>query len=221
MPPEVPKQPTEHRTGQLTTAVWAEAALALHRRLLERDPLAPEEASRLLLEPIVRQTQSRFPQLDDQLVADAVVQALLDYFDRPSRFQKGTGSELLGLLRNAAWRNAANLYRAGRRRLAREGRWAVDIETARVAEGPFAGRLAEKEAQSERERRVAQLMALLPDKVDRKVFRMRLEGQRDTAAFARAIGVDHLPISQQRKLVKQRKDRIDKVMKRAARRTGE
>jgi DNA-directed RNA polymerase specialized sigma24 family protein len=196
-------------------------ALALHRRLLERDPLAPEEASRLLLGPIVQQTQSRFPQLDDQLVADSVVEALLDYFDRPSRFDKGTGSELVGFLRNAAWRNAANFYRSGRRRLVREGRWAVELESARVAEDPSVGRLTEKEAQSDRERRVAQLMALLPDKVDREVLRMRLEGQRDTAAFARAMGVDHLPIAQQRKLVKQRKDRIDKVIKRAAERSGE
>jgi hypothetical protein len=62
-------------------------------------------------------------------------------------------------------------------------------------------------------------MAMLPDDGDRAVLRLRLDGERHVEAFARALGITALPIAKQRSMVKQAKDRIDKVLKRGRRRS--
>lgn len=187
--------------------------LALHRRLIDGDPLASEEASRLLLAPLVEETQRQFPRLDDQVIADAVVDALLDYFEHPSRADEGGGGPR-AFLKRAAWRNAANLDRGSKRRKRREDNWMGDPSTAGVEHRSGLGMLIQAEDQAELDRRIAELEALLPEAGDRAVLRLRLAGERGVAAFASVLGVAHLSPTEQRKVVKQVKDRIDKVLKR-------
>ncbi len=93
---------------------------ALHRRLLDGDPLASEEAARFLLVPLAEETKRQYPRLDEQLINDAVVDALLDYLGDPSRADTSGGSGPRAYLRRAAWRNAANFHKSGKRRKSRE-----------------------------------------------------------------------------------------------------
>ena len=195
----------------------SEAILALHRRLLDGDRVASEEAARLLLVPLAEATQRQYPRLDEQSVADAVVDALLDYFQEPARVGGGPDVGPWTFLQQAAWRNAANLHRGGKRRKDREERWTGEIALSRVADGSALGKLIEGEDQAERDRRVMQLMAMLSGDGDRAVLRLRLDGERDVGVFATALGITGLPIAKQRRLVKQAKDRIDKVLKRGRR----
>lgn len=58
---------------------------------------------------------------------------------------------------------------------------------------------------------------LLPDSSDRAVLRLRLEGERRVKAFSEVLGIAHLSAAEQRRIVKQTKDRIDKVIKRRRR----
>ena len=197
----------------------SEAILALHRRLLDGDRVASEEAARLLLVPLAEETRRQYPLLDDQLVADAVVDALLDYFEEPARADAGGDGGPWTFLKQAAWRNAANLHRGGKRRQEREQRWTGEIDTSRVADGSALGKLIEGEDLAERDRRVRELMARLADDGDRAVLGLRLYGERNLDAFAIALGITALPIAKQRRMVKQAKDRIDKVLKRAWRRS--
>ena len=197
----------------------SEAILALHKRLLDGDRVASEEAARLLLVPLADETQRQYPLLDDQLVADAVVDALLDYFEEPGRADAGDDRGPWTFLKQAAWRNAANLHRGGKRRQQREQRWTGETDSSRVADGSALGKLIEGEDQADRDRRVKELMALLADDGDRAVLRLRLNGERTLDAFAIALGITGLPTDKQRRIVKQAKDRIDKVVKRARRRS--
>ena len=196
----------------------SEAILALHRRLLDGDRVASEEAARLLLVPLADETQRQYPLLDDHLIADAVVDALLDYFEEPARADAGGDTGPWTFLKQAAWRNAANLHRGGKRRQEREQRWTGDVDSSRVADGSALGKLVQGEEQAERDRRVRELMAMLPDDRDRAVLRLRLDGERHMEVFAAALGIAGLPIAKQRAMVKQAKDRIDKVLKRGRRR---
>ena len=195
----------------------SEAILVLHRRLLDGDRVASEEAARLLLLPLAKETQRQFPRVDEQVVADAVVDALLDYFEEPARADRGGDVGPWTFLKQAAWRNAANLDRGGRRRKEREQRWTGEVDPSRVADRSALGRLIEGEDQAQRDRRVRQLMAMLEDDRDRAVLRLRLDGERHMEAFAIALGITGLPIAKQRRIVKQAKDRIDKVLKRGRR----
>jgi RNA polymerase sigma-70 factor (ECF subfamily) len=184
----------------------------LHYRLLDGDPLASEEVARLLLGPMAEETQSRFPRVDEQLINDAVVEAVLEYVSNPAAV--GNAADLRAHLRTAAWRNAANLLRGSRRRGVREQLW-ITLETGSPVEDAEAlGRLIEAEDESERRKQVAELNALLPDERDRAVLRLRLDGERKVECFSEVLGIGHLPKAEQRRIVKQTKDRIDKVIRR-------
>jgi len=193
----------------------SEAILALHRRLLDGDRVASEESARLLLVRLAETTQRQYPRLDDQLVADAVVDALLDYFEEPARADERGHGGPWAFLKQAAWRNAANLHRGSKRRQEREQRWTGESDSSPVADDSALGKLIEGDDQGERDRRVKQLMAMLSDDADRAVLRLRLDGERHLDAFAIALGITGLPVAKQRRMVKQAKDRIDKVLKRA------
>jgi len=189
--------------------------LALHKRLADGDPLASSEAAAMLLRPLVDEIQQKYPRLDEQMIADAVVDALLDYFADPSSAEKSGGVDPRGYLSRAAWRNAANLWRGSRRRGRREKEWATDLAVARVADDSVVGTLIQEEEKAHQERQLAKLMSLLPNESDQRVLRLRLQGERRMESFALALGIGHLSIEEQRSRVKRVKDRIDKVIKRA------
>ncbi len=191
-----------------------DALLALHRRLLDGDRVASEEAARLLLVPLMEETRQQYPRLDEQLIADAVVDALLDYFSEPSRAESRGQSGPRAFLRKAAWRNAANVYRSTKRRKVREQTWMTRTHNPHVEDASALGTLIQQEESQARNRQLAELMALLPDKLDREVLRLRLQGERRVEVFAAVLGISQLSASEQRRIVKQTKDRIDKVIKR-------
>ena len=58
----------------------------------------------------------------------------------------------------------------------------------------------------------------LPE-TDCRALELILRGERQTAAFVEVYGLDHLPKDEQRRLVKQHKDRLKALLKRAVRKT--
>jgi DNA-directed RNA polymerase specialized sigma24 family protein len=184
----------------------------LHQRLLDGDPLAAEEMTRFLLGPMAEETQRRFPRVDEQLINDAVVEALLEYVSNPASV--GNASDLRAHLRTAAWRNAANLHRSSRRRQVRDQVWITGGTGSTVEDAEALGRLIEAEDETERRKQIAELNDILPDERDRAVLRLRLDGERKIEAFSVVLGIAHLPKNEQRRIVKQTKDRIDKVIRR-------
>jgi len=185
----------------------------LHERLLSGDRLASEELSCLLLSPLVQEISRRFPRVDEQLVSDGVIDALLDYCACPAQFNSARDVPLDRFLAGAAWRNVGNLVTGEQRRKRRERKAGSKKREADVALDPVARNIRQEELQQIAEEKAA-LFAALDDPKDKEILRLKLEGIRDTAEFARVLNITHLPVAQQREEVKRWKDRIIRFLRR-------
>ena len=187
--------------------------LELHQRLLSGDRTASEEVASKLLSPLGEEIGRKFPRTDRQIVWDGVTEAILDYCSRPNQFDAARGVPLDRFLSMGAWRNVANAVRGEVRRKARESKVGqADREPVVELEAP-AGNLLREETERHRRQR-SQLMERLKDHKDRKILELRMEGERRTEAFAKILGISHLPAEVQRREVKRAKDRIDKALRR-------
>jgi hypothetical protein len=188
--------------------------LALHRRLCDGDPTAPDELAALILGPLVEQVARRYPRTDEQVIWDGVGAAFLDYCARPHQFDETHGVPLERFLHMASWRNVANILRNNLRRQAREEEIAREVVTSTVELDPVVGNLLQQEESERLHQQEDEFMSLLQDPKDRQILALRLQGERRTEAFAAILGVSHLPIEVQRREVKRAKDRIDKTLRR-------
>src|SRR5581483_115875 len=111
------------------------------------DRLASEKLSRLLLPPLVEEIGRRFPRKDEQIIADGVINALLDYCGDPQQFRPDKGVPLDRYLATAAWRNVDNLLTGERRRKARERKVGSKKREADVALDPVARNIRQEELQ--------------------------------------------------------------------------
>ena len=192
---------------------------SLHDRLLAGDREGVEEAVRLFRRPFLARLtgRPRFRQTDPQMVEDAVLDALLEYAEKPAQFDPSSGRVLEAHLTLAAERNLLNLLRSEGRRHRREreaaAREAPGNRAAVELQSP-AGNLLQEETATELQRNRDEALALLTDPRDRRVYELRLEGEFRTTAFAAVLGIRHLPKDDQRREVKRVKDRIEKVLRR-------
>lgn len=58
------------------------------------------------------------------------------------------------------------------------------------------------------------IQALFPDPLDQSMASLVLEGERSTKAYAQVLGIEGLPLAEQRVEVKRHKDRIKKKLER-------
>lgn len=186
---------------------------ALHDRLRLGDRVASEELAVLILPSLREEIAQRFPRVDDQLVSDGVIDAVLDYCASPDQFEPATGVPLDRFLAGAAWRNVANLLTSERRRKRREKKACGEKREGSVALDPLARNL-QREEREECEERQAAMFAALAEPRDREILALRLAGVRETAAFARILNITELPPEHQRVEVKRHKDRIARFLRR-------
>jgi hypothetical protein len=152
------------------------------------------------------------------LVSDGVIDAVLDYCARPHQFDATQGVPLDRFLATAGWRNVDNLLRGERRRKQRERMVGSEKREADVAFDPVAGKIRQEELR-ELEARKAAMFDALEDPKDKEILALRLQGVRETAAFARVLGITHLPLERQRQEAKRHKDRISRLLHRRGLRT--
>lgn len=190
-----------------------DALLALHARLLSGDRVASEALARCLLPHLIADVGRAFPRADEQLVADGVTDALLDYAERPAQVDTGRGVPLDRFLAVASRRNVDNLLRGERRRKAREREVGSRKREADVAQDPAAGNTRQEDLEAIAARRAA-MDAALASSTDREVLGLILDGVKDTAKFARVMRLSHLPPPEQRKAVRRHKDRITRFLRR-------
>lgn len=187
--------------------------LQLHKRLLAGDRLASEELSRVLIQPLIEEMTRRFRGVDEQLASDGVIDAVLDYSARPAQFNPARDVPLDRYLATAAWRNVDNLLTGERRRKHRERKVGSKKREADVALDPVAWNIRQEELQELKEKEAAMFAALDNPKA-KEILRLRLDGVRDTASFARVMGITHLPVARQKEEVKRHKDRIIRFLRR-------
>ncbi|MCS6897940.1 MAG: hypothetical protein NZM29_08210 [Nitrospira sp.] len=175
--------------------------------------MASEELSRLILPYLFEEMSRRFPRVDPHLVSDGVIDAVLDYCKSPSTFDVSKAVPLDRFLATAAWRNVTNLAVGERRRKKREEKIGSKKRFVDVALDPVARKIQQEEEDAWR-RRYTALLDALTDPKDKGILQLKLEGVRDTAAFAQVLRITHLPLEEQRKNVKRHKDRIIRFLRR-------
>jgi RNA polymerase sigma-70 factor (ECF subfamily) len=200
---------------------------ALHRRLVERDPTASADLIGTFLDPLisllVERNSSRVP---EELCIEAAEDALMDLAKSPASFDPARGKRLGGYLRMSAQRDLQNkLRKEGRHRRRRIS--LDDVELPLLAGKYLAvdddpSRPLELEEESSRARH--QVVAPARDGLtegESRALDLLLQGERKTTMFAEALGIEHLPASEQRADVKRVKDKLKKRIQRQRSGDGE
>src|SRR5262249_10509741 len=138
---------------------------------------------------------------------------LLDCCGDPQRFKPDKGVPLDRFLATAAWRNVDNLLIGEHRRKLRERKVGGKKREANVALDPVARNIRQEEDQQVKEKQAA-MFAALDNPTDKELLRLKLDGVRDTASFARVLGITHLLVARQQEEVKRHKDRIIRFLRR-------
>jgi DNA-binding response OmpR family regulator len=129
----------------------------LHRRMLAGDAAARERLADELLAALRRNLQRAFVRAPDDVVFDAVVDAIMEYIEEPLRFDASRGVPLHRFVQMAARRNLANHVRSEAQRKAREaayGLHAIAIREAHPSGDDDLRSVVLDLARNERERRV-------------------------------------------------------------------
>jgi hypothetical protein len=190
--------------------------LELHTRLLAGDKVASDEVARAFLLPVVERLRRRFRRLDDEtLVQDAASDAILSYVERPAQYNPKR-KRLLGYLVMSADGDLRNALDSQRRRATREVTTdSVELYLeARNIDWEEANEVGEHDDDAmsvsdiaEVKRKVAEVIT---DPVDLRLVELMLRGERRTKAFAKVLGIAALDELEQRRIVKQAKDRLKK-----------
>ena len=188
------------------------ADLALHLRLVAGDKTATEESVLRWLPELVRRLSSRNRAVaarDEQIISAAALDALFEYTLNPQKYDPERSS--LGYyLFNAAQRDLINS-------LAREKTQRRDARSIHAVEFSLPGgnRFEEEIIETiDATALMGRVMEEVSDQQDRQMLALMLQGERATIAYAKVLGIDHLPDHEQRVVVKRHKDRISKRLER-------
>lgn len=199
----------------------------LHARLLARDPVAPSDLMNDYLAAITRRLlRERQPGPDTHAVEDAAIDALMSYAERPQQYDPEK-LPLPSFLLMSAHADLKNLERSEARHIhgalsyddspmvAVEvslvaGKDSVEAQAIKELEMDLPGEISRDEAL----RALQMIGAEFPQPADRRILALQLDGERRTERFAQVMGILDLPPAEQRRLVKQAKDRIDKRVQR-------
>jgi len=181
----------------------------IHNRIVNGDVTASSDLFRLVHAALGAAVRTRVgTSLSWEEAGDAATDAICDYLRAPEKFD-GTRARLFGYLTMLARGDALNLLRA-RQAAAKKVERVVELAalSGNIVEGwPDLKLDAERIVQQHRDE-------LVRDDGDEAVLRLYLESERETSAYAKALGVSDLPASEQQKLVKVRKDRIEQRLRR-------
>lgn len=200
------------------TRITKEWELALHSRLIGGDPIASAEIAEQVLDYVVAVLRKLFPhQNDESLYDEAASQALIDYFAQPAAFDPSK-ARLSSYLVLAA-RNDLKTLIARRMRI-------TSFEKSLFVEQPTTGenKLIEVEDKTMTEDILARRLDLelakhiilqnVTNERDRQLLELMDQRVRDTEEYASILNIQHLDSAEQRRIVKQHKDRLDKIVER-------
>ena len=179
----------------------------LHSAVLAGDPTAPPRVFELLLDPLIARLGFKWPRRPRRDLEEQAIDSILSYLERPGRYDSERSS-LLTYLTMDAHGDLLNAYEkqaAGREKLV------ADVED------PAAHRnqVTDVDLSSTEDRRLlARLREAFPDERDRRVVYLLLEGERASALYAEALGLAHLSVADQQRLVNRAKDRVRKKLAR-------
>jgi hypothetical protein len=192
--------------------------LDVHRRILERDPIAFPQLCEQALPHLVRVLENEYPQVDSHLIASVIHDLLLSYDANPGIYDPSKAM-LFAFLRMSA---RDDLKNALDKQMRRE-RHLVDLEQPGVELGELA-RYTEQEdfdladwlkefTDRSPEDVIADLLTHF-NPVEQRALMLMMEGVRETAQYVDIMGITGLDEVSQAREVKRLKDRINKRIRR-------
>jgi RNA polymerase sigma factor (sigma-70 family) len=181
----------------------------LHKRVLGGDVTASSELFRLVHKGLVATLRKKVgPGISWEDAADVATDAIVEYIKSPGKYDPAR-SGLFGYLLLIARGDALNAARDQQTQRKYHLR-AVELSDGA---GNTSGELGEMAIDADRilQKHHADL---IQDEDDEAVLRLYLQGEKDTAAYADALGISRLSEAEARKVVKIRKDRIEQRLKR-------
>ncbi|MDB5308364.1 MAG: hypothetical protein JWO38_2566 [Gemmataceae bacterium] len=182
------------------------------RRLHAGDPTAPAEFAAAVLDPLVEYLRDASPEADDHARVTAAEDAVLSVIRHPARFDPAR-SDLPTFLRMAARGDLANLLDGERRHhRRRDGPDSVEL----VPDGRNCS--WDDDPADLPSFDTPELVAVVATFTaeERRVLDLMRDGERRTEVFAAALGLVDRPPDEQKRGVKQVKDRIKARLRRAA-----
>jgi hypothetical protein len=199
----------------------------LHKRLVSGDPTLLGDVATLVLAPLKRHLHAKLRGVDEHVIQEACHDALLEYGKSPLKANATTGAGVMGFLVLRAESRAKNALKRERRRGDVEGRFASGLrpkDPGNVVELAEHRREHEIEPSTpptpdplehlERRDRRAELLDSATSPVDRRLIELMLDGRRSTSDFARVLGIEGMPLDDQKRVVKQHKDRLKVALQR-------
>ena len=191
-------------------------ATTLHRRVVAGDPTATVELFEMMLEPLSKfLCRKHTHALDREALYDIAVDALMSYSQSPSKFDPAQA----GLFRYLTLIAEGDVLDAIRKRSRRP----------RVVENPVEDRQPAANSLTEDDETISGTMETRVDAIriveryhnevcsdpgDERILELMLQGERDTAAFARALGLNDLDGAAARATVLRAKDKIKRRLRR-------
>ncbi len=201
----------------------ADKGRQIWERLRANDPTAPSDLAATYLDKLADWLARKYPRADPHDCLTAAEEALLTLSKRPETFQPERGS-LDNYLYLSAAGDLKNLVRRERRRRERQ----VSLDTVELSPelrkylrdemGDPAQEVERREMEAANAERVRQQLQLVrADGGEKKILDLIGKGERRTAVYAQALGLDHLPLVEQCREVKRVKDRLKKRLARSGR----
>lgn len=191
----------------------------LHRRVMARDPTAKADAFETLLVPLIELLGYRWPGLRaSEQLRDQAIDSIFHYLGAPERYDPKQCS-LLTYLRMDAHGDLLNAYRASGQALREVPLPPEVIAGVRDPAGPRKIDPAltwtdTYPSDSGLPDLIREVEAALPAERDRKILALLLRGERATKAYAQVLGISHLSLGEQERLVNREKDRLRKRLRR-------
>lgn len=207
----------------------SEAELQLHQRLLAGDKTAPSDIANTFIDRLIKHLTIRYKQFDPNKlwgsatikdrIYEAATSALMDYIENPHKYNPKLRG-LYGYLQMAAEGDFKNALAKQKRHDSRLKVVSKDVELLNLAgnidiENESIARQEVRDRVVEFNRKQAlQNGSVADDELDRKLLALMDIGERRTSEYAKVLNITHFPIAEQKRIVKQHKDRLNLRRKR-------
>ena len=196
----------------------AETAQQLHRQLSSDDPVATARFAEAFLDPLAEWLRRNNPSIDEHLCDTAAGDAIISILRSPQQYDPKR-SPLDHYLRMAGQGDLRNLLEKERRYSCRH----TELPAVEPADDgrnneygdSFEERALSDDPDSELLKQIQEIAENTFTPPERRVLQLMIDGERRTVVFAQALGIEHLSVIEQRREVKQVKDRIKKRLQRA------
>lgn len=200
----------------MSDAEWQQKGLDLHYRLLQGDPTAQSDLFETFFLNLVADLKKKYPNVDTDLISDAAYQASANYVDNPQLFDP-TRKTLFGYLKMSAEGDLRNALRSQKRYYSKI-RPLDDVALSTLAGNINIERdFIIKQELLEKLHTQKQLNQQIADtnSLDQQLLTLLQQKERRTSEFARVLGIENLPVEEQRAIVKNHKDRLKLRLKRS------